>query len=185
MVFRRIARLGFGLSIVLVLGACADRPGILGGIGNLGRSIFGGPAQTTELAPPENPTAGSPPPIRVLSDGGQKRGFLGLNLGGKSSEPGQQVNALLWAASLDVLSFLPIKAADPYNGVILTDFGTAPGASRAYRAEVRITSAVLDAASLDLQLFTTSGPAPAATTAKVKQAILDRARQLRSAELQR
>ena len=37
-----------------------------------------------------------------------------------------QVNKYIWNAALDVLSFLPIQAADPFSGVIVTGYGT-PG----------------------------------------------------------
>ena len=31
------------------------------------------------------------------------------------------VNAYLWRATLDTLSFLPLASADPYGGVVITD----------------------------------------------------------------
>ncbi len=34
------------------------------------------------------------------------------------------VNAYLWRASLDTLSFMPLLSADPYGGVIITDWYT-------------------------------------------------------------
>jgi len=36
------------------------------------------------------------------------------------------VNALLWRASLDTLSFLPLASADPFGGVIITDWYSPP-----------------------------------------------------------
>ena len=36
------------------------------------------------------------------------------------------VNAYLWRASLDTLSFLPLASADPYGGVIITDWYANP-----------------------------------------------------------
>lgn len=38
------------------------------------------------------------------------------------------VNSFLWRASLDTLSFLPIASADPFGGVILTDWYEDPNA---------------------------------------------------------
>ncbi|MEO1637981.1 MAG: DUF3576 domain-containing protein [Pseudomonadota bacterium] len=92
------------------------------------------------------------------------------------------VNRYLWAASLDVLSFLPVEAADPFTGVITTGFGTPPGGSTAYRATVQVRDPAMDARSLQLSLLTRSGPVSAATQRAVEDAILARARQLRIAD---
>lgn len=90
-----------------------------------------------------------------------------------------EVNKYIWAASLDVLDFLPIETVDPFTGVIVTGFGTAPGSSRAYRATVYVQDPALDARSLRLALATRSGPADPDTVLAVEDAILTRARQLR------
>jgi hypothetical protein len=89
------------------------------------------------------------------------------------------VNRYLWAASIDVLNFLPISSIDPFTGVIVTDFGTPPGGSRSYRATVYITDPALDARSLNVALQSRSGPVAAETQRAVEDAILSRARQLR------
>ena len=34
------------------------------------------------------------------------------------------VNAFLWRGALDTLSFLPLTSADPFGGVIITDWYT-------------------------------------------------------------
>ena len=36
--------------------------------------------------------------------------------------PGLGVNAYLWRAALDTLSFMPLASADPFGGVIITDW---------------------------------------------------------------
>jgi hypothetical protein len=43
------------------------------------------------------------------------------------------VNAYLWRASLDTLSFLPLASADPYGGVIITDWYANPAKARQLR----------------------------------------------------
>ncbi|MCV6586655.1 MAG: DUF3576 domain-containing protein [Marinibacterium sp.] len=91
------------------------------------------------------------------------------------------VNKYIWGASLDVLSFLPIREIDPFSGVIVTDYGTPPGGGKAYRATVYITDPALDARSLRVALQSRSGPVDAATTRAVEDAILSRARQIRIA----
>jgi hypothetical protein len=92
------------------------------------------------------------------------------------------VNRYLWAASLDVLNFLPIQSVDPFTGVIVTGYGTPPGGNRAYRATVYITDPALDARSLNVALATQSGPVAPETARAVEDAILSRARQLRIAD---
>jgi len=92
------------------------------------------------------------------------------------------VNRYLWAASLDVLNFLPVQSVDPFTGVIVTGYGTPPGGSRAYRATVYITDPALDARALNVAIQTRNGPASAETQRAVEDAILTRARQLRVAD---
>jgi hypothetical protein len=89
------------------------------------------------------------------------------------------VNRYLWAASIDVLSFLPIQSVDPFTGVIVTGYGTPPGGSRAYRATIHISDPALDARSLNVSLQTRSGPVSVETQRAIEDAILSRARQLR------
>ena len=94
-----------------------------------------------------------------------------------------EVNKYLWQASLQVLNFLPVEAADPFTGVLVTGYGTPPGGGRAYRATVYVQDPALDARSLTLSLMTRSGPASAETVRAVEDAILTRARQLRVRDL--
>ncbi|MEO1550158.1 MAG: DUF3576 domain-containing protein [Pseudomonadota bacterium] len=95
------------------------------------------------------------------------------------------VNKHLWAASLEILSFLPIDSADPFAGVITTDWGQVQGSSDVYRATVLITQPALDARSLRLAVFRRVGarsvPASDETARALEDAILTRARQLRVA----
>src|SRR3990167_3924569 len=59
--------------------------------------------------------------------------FLGedaLTFGGpkkrEQEDTGLGVNSYLWRASLDTISFMPIASADPFGGVILTDWYSPP-----------------------------------------------------------
>lgn len=91
-----------------------------------------------------------------------------------------EVNKYLWAASLDVLNFLPIESVDPFTGVIVTGYGTPPGGGRAYRATILVQDPALDARSLKLAMQTRGGAAVAPETIRaVEEAIMTRARQLR------
>tara|TARA_R110000764_G_scaffold51065_4_gene111925 strand:+ start:1279 stop:1770 length:492 start_codon:yes stop_codon:yes gene_type:complete len=97
----------------------------------------------------------------------------------KSNETEVLVNRYIWQASLEVLDFLPVQTVDPFTGVIVTGYGTPPGGGQAYRATVLIKDPALDARSLNVALQTRGGPASAATTRAIEDAILTRARQLR------
>src|SRR3546814_10825095 len=60
-----------------------------------------------------------------------------LSLGGEGNErpdasggdSGIGVNSYLWRASLDTVSFMPLASADPFGGVIITDWYSPPQAT--------------------------------------------------------
>ena len=147
-----LRRLTFGIGLLASLAAC-------GGSGSLGSNPFG--------------SIGS---LGFGGRGGEAATTQAVRTRGAESVA---VNRYLWAASLDVLNFLPIESVDPFTGVIVFGYGTPPGGNRAYRATVAITDPALDARSLNLALLTRSGPAAAETTRAIEDAILSRARQLR------
>ena len=98
----------------------------------------------------------------------------------KSPNATVEVNKYIWAASLDVLNFLPIESVDPFTGVIVTGYGTPPGGGRAYRATIFVQDPALDARSLKLAMQGRGGGAVAPETIRaIEDAILTRARQLR------
>lgn len=45
----------------------------------------------------------------------------------KQPDVGVAVNKDIWQASLDILSFLPLQSADPFSGLIITDWGRVAG----------------------------------------------------------
>ena len=101
---------------------------------------------------------------------------------GKQQSPNAtvEVNKYIWAASLDVLNFLPIESVDPFTGVIVTGYGRPPGGGRAYRATIYVQDPALDARSLKVALQGQGGGTVAPETVRaVEDAILTRARQLR------
>ena len=96
------------------------------------------------------------------------------------------VNRYLWQASLDVLSFLPVEAADPFSGVLVTGWGNVSG-SGAYRVTVYISDPALDARALKVAGFRSAGggravPVGEAENRALEDAILTRARQMRIAQ---
>jgi hypothetical protein len=100
------------------------------------------------------------------------------------------VNSYLWHAALDTLSFMPLQSADPFGGVILTDWYSDPAdPNERMRANVYILDRKLRADGLKIAVFrqTKTGDAWADaqvnpdTATKLEDAILTRARELRLA----
>ncbi len=50
----------------------------------------------------------------------------GKSTGQGGGGSGLGVNSFLWRASLDTISFMPLSSADPFGGVIITDWYTPP-----------------------------------------------------------
>lgn len=158
---------GLALSSAALLSACS------GGLNILGRPDDTGVSENV-LRQRENT------PIAKQRREREARGSI-FDLFGNRDDPNVtvEVNKYIWNAALDVLSFLPIEAADPFSGVIVTGYGTPPGGGRAYRATIYVQDPALDARSLNIALVTRSGPASPETVRAVEDAILTRARQLR------
>ncbi|PSL21315.1 DUF3576 domain-containing protein [Shimia abyssi] len=113
----------------------------------------------------------------------QERETIWDAFGPDNSDVEVRVNKYLWAASLEVLDFLPVQSVDPFSGVIVTGYGTPPGSGRSYRAAVYIRDPALDARSLNVAMQTRGGGAVSEGTIRaVEDAILTRARQLRIAD---
>lgn len=76
---------------------------------------------------------------KLRRESGKLFGDINL-LGGRDNQEtnsGIGVNGFLWRASLDTLSFLPLSSADPFGGVIITDW-YAPPESPAERFKVTV-----------------------------------------------
>lgn len=115
---------------------------------------------------------------RIIVEQSKTRRIFGGGRGSATDDV--QVNKYIWNAALDVLSFLPVQTADPFTGVITTGYGTPPGGGRAYRAVINVTDPALDARTLNVSLYTRGGAVSGETVRAVENAILTRARQLRS-----
>lgn len=123
-------------------------------------------------------------------------GGLGL-FGGKKDKnetAGITVNAYLWRAALDTLSFMPIASADPFGGTILTDWYSPPESKgERIKANVMILSRELRSDAIKVSVFrqiqtggTWKDAAVASKTATdLENAILTRARQLKVAEAEK
>lgn len=98
------------------------------------------------------------------------------------------VNSYLWRATLDTLSFLPLASADPYGGVVITDWYANPAkADERLKATVYILDTRLRADGISAAVFRETLVNGAWTPASVspdtnialENAILAKARQLR------
>jgi hypothetical protein len=100
------------------------------------------------------------------------------------------VNSYLWHASLDTLSFLPVQSADPFGGVIITDWYSAPeNPNERMKVTVYILDRRLRADGVKIAVFRQTHSADGwidaqvnpDTATKLEDAILARARELRLA----
>lgn len=99
------------------------------------------------------------------------------------------VNGFLWRATLDTLSFMPLSSADPYGGLVITDWYSNPEKpDERFKATVYILDSRLRADGLNVSLFKqvrdgsgqwVDAPVTPQTETDVENAILTRARQLR------
>lgn len=181
--FARVTALtaALGLSGCGSLGSIGDSFGSIGSIGSGpfsgGRSADAGDVENVDSRTVVQEVAVGADQTVLVEQPRTRRIFGG---GRSSATSDAQVNKYIWAAALDVLGFLPVQSADPFTGVIVTGYGTPPGGGRAYRATIYVTDPALDARTLNISLYTRSGPASTETVRAVENAILTRARQLRA-----
>ena len=123
----------------------------------------------------------------------------GINFFGDDKKPGQVggggggggigVNSFLWRASLDTLAFMPLSSADPFGGVIITDWFSPPETpGERFKMTVYILDRRLRADGLRVAVFRqqradgrawTDSTVNDQTPIDLENAILTRARQLR------
>lgn len=120
----------------------------------------------------------------VVLFGGSKKNRGGEGGGGS----GIGVNAFLWRASLDTVNFMPLASADPFGGVILTDwYSPKETPEERFKISVFIQDKQLRADGLKVSVFRQvregnewrDAATDAQTARKMEDAILTRARQLR------
>ena len=118
-------------------------------------------------------------------------GIPGMGGGAKAVPAGQTgigVNAFLWRATLDTLSFMPLDSADPWGGVINYDWYTNPQTpNERFKATVFILDTRLRSDALNVTVTKevrdatggwTGAPVAAQTETDLENAILTKARQL-------
>ena len=127
-------------------------------------------------------TVFGPGGLQLFGGRGQKQEQGGAGIG---------ANSFLWRASLDTLSFMPLAAADPFGGVIITDWYEDPKTpGERFKANVLILDKSLRADGVKLTLFKQKYIGGQWRDQKVdgklqrtlEDTILTRARQLRMAQ---
>lgn len=111
-------------------------------------------------------------------------GKVDMNNGLRPESISRGVNAYLWQAALDTISFMPISSVDATGGVILTDWYQDPNAKgEKLKANIVISSEELKASGVKVSLFRQQGgssvPANAELARTLEDKILTRARELK------
>jgi hypothetical protein len=100
------------------------------------------------------------------------------------------VNAYLWRGALDTLSFMPLASADPFGGVIITDWYQPPTSTgERFKATAYILGRQLRADGVRVSIFRqvqqngqwVDAPTNPGTGTEIENKVLARARELRSA----
>ncbi len=101
---------------------------------------------------------------------------------------GLGVNAYLWRGALDTIAFMPLASADPFGGVIITDWYTPPGTTdERFKATIYILSRDLRSDGVRVNIFRqvlqngqwVDSPVAEATVGDITNKVLARARQMR------
>lgn len=173
---RSTLRLGVAFAAILAVAACSGRKVEY----NYPVEV---PGSDGRYAPSDQIAKGGLFGEDGLFGGSSKRGDEGGGIG---------VNALLWRASLETISFMPIVSADPFGGVIITDWYEDPAArGERFKINAVILDRALRADSIRVTLFKQKSipggwqdiAVPEATSRQLEDAILTRARQLRITQL--
>lgn len=120
-------------------------------------------------------------------------GLFGSKEKKETSDSGVAVNAFLWRASLDTINFIPLVSADPFGGVIITDWYTpAEAPNERMKVQITILDRELRADGVRVSVFKQQASPKGGgwvdavvdphTNTDIENAILTRARQLRIAQ---
>ena len=102
---------------------------------------------------------------------------------------GLGVNAYLWRGALDTLSFMPLASADPFGGVIITDWWQPQGSDgERFKATAYILGRELRADALRIAMYRqvqqkgqwVDATMPQTTVSEIENRVLSRARSLRA-----
>lgn len=142
--------------------------------------------------PPNNTNyePGNVPQGSMFGDGGLIGGLFGTKHNNADNQGGGAlgVNAYLWRGALDTLSFMPLQSADPFGGVIITDWYSPPDSpNERFKATAYILGRELRADAIRVTLFRqvfqdghwSDATVSPVTVGDIENKVLARARQLR------
>jgi Domain of unknown function (DUF3576) len=125
----------------------------------------------------------------ILGDNGLDLGIGNqVNHRNDAGGGGLGVNAYLWRGALDTLGFMPLASADPFGGVIITDWYTPGGTSdERFKATAYILGRQLRSDGIRVAIFRqvlqngqwVDAPVSPVTVNEIEDKVLARARQLR------
>ncbi|MBI3513530.1 MAG: DUF3576 domain-containing protein [Proteobacteria bacterium] len=141
----------------------------------------------------------APPPkerLQRMARAGSVTGDDGFLFGSGTKQREQQgtgggigVNSFLWRASLDSIGFMPLASADPFGGVIISDWYATPDVpTERFKITIYILDQQLRADGIKAAVFRqirdagggwSDAPVDPKTPIDLENAILTRARQLR------
>jgi hypothetical protein len=134
---------------------------------------------------------GSPGSMGMSTVGGENGLFSfgnAKNRGDTGGGGGIGVNAFLWRGALDTLSFLPLTSADPFGGVIITDwYSPADAPGERFKATAYILGRELRSDAIRVSVFRqvnqggrwVDAPVNSVVQGDIENKVLDRARKLR------
>jgi hypothetical protein len=117
--------------------------------------------------------------------------FGGEDKGAETGGSGIGVNAFLWRASLNTMAFMPLVSADPFGGVIITDWYQPEGApGERFKVNVYILGTQLRSDGIKVSAFRqirqdgewVDAPTSSTMATDLENAILLAARELRMAK---
>jgi hypothetical protein len=137
-----------------------------------------------------SPTAGQDRDPSATSGGGVFGSGLFAGSGNREAgDPTVAVNAFLWRASLDTISFMPLTSADPFGGVIISDwYAPQETPDERFKVNVYILGRMLRADGLKISVFRQTRDAQGRwsdaavgpeVAAEFENAVLTQARELR------
>lgn len=132
--------------------------------------------------------------VALSACGGRAAHPFGGGQGARASQAAViGVNGYLWRATLDTLAFMPLQSADPFGGLVITDWYVNPEKpDERFKCTVYILDSRLRADGLNVTVFKevsngaggwVASPTTAQTATDIENAILTKARQLRLSNL--
>jgi hypothetical protein len=151
------------------------------------------PTDPASMGPQSPGSTGTMPGGSILGDdalvlGTGKKRPGDANAAGGSGGGSLGVNAYLWRGALDTLSFMPLASADPFGGVIITDWFTpAASSDERFKATAYILGRELRSDGVRVAIFRqvlqngqwVDAPVSAVTVGEIENKVLSRARELR------